>query len=267
MRKTIQISCTAIAALAMLVLTGCSNSAALKTAVEEANNNLPTPLATIGQATSLSFDEKTIQCEVEPAVPLAGLQAADLTILGKYVAVELLRNLPDIMNMAVEDGISLNCTLKGEGAEPVAVEVSADELKALQMNFSASGGQVAPILLPLYNQEITKNAPVQICEGLTIKSVKLKDGKESFFIDVDDDKVKFDDFRNNIAKNQENVDEKVKLANMNLSVLFPLLQELNYETIFRYSAKGGKETYMEISAEEIKDILTKGEAADAEKAD
>ncbi len=263
MRKTFQIACAAMAAIAVLMLTGCKDTAALKAAVEDANKTFPAPLATIGQATALSLEENNLVCEVAPA---AELSAIDRAITGKYTAIELLRNLPDLMKMAVENGMALKCNLNSEGSEPTAIEVTADELKAMSANFAAAGGQTAPILLPLYNQEFTSNMPFEICEGMTLKNVKLKEGKEMFFVEVDDKKAKFDDVRGKIVKSLENAEEKIKLAGINLSVLLPLLQELNYEVIFRYSAPGSKETFMEITAQEIKDYLAKGEAQNTEEA-
>jgi len=264
MRKTIQTVCAAVATLAMLVLTGCDNTAALKTAVEEANKACPTALGTLGQATSLSLEENALVCELAPAAQ-ASNSPADINIMAKYAALELQRSLPDLMKMAAENGMSLKCNLKAEGSEPAVIEVTNEELQGLSAKFTAAGGQVAPILLPLYEQEMNNNAPLEIAEGLTLKNVKLNDGKATFFINVDDDKAKFDDVRGKIVKSLENAEEKVKLAGINLDVLLPLLQELNYEAIFRYSAKGGKETYMEIKAQEIKDLLTKDTAAEEEK--
>ena len=40
--------------------------------------------------------------------------------------------------------------------------------------------------------------------------------------------------RGKIVKSLENASEKVSLAGINLSMVLPLLQELNYEAIFRY---------------------------------
>ena len=195
MKKTLQTVCAALATLAVLALTGCKDTAALKSAVEEANKNLPQLLASVGQATGLTVDENALTCELTAN----GLSAADQAVIGKYAALELQRSLPDLMKMAVEN-------------------------------------------------------------GLTLKDVKLKEGKQTFFINVDDEKAKFDDVRGKIVKSLENASEKVSLAGINLSMVLPLLQELNYEAIFRYSAKGGKETFMEITAQEIKDFLAKGDA-------
>ena len=47
----------------------------------------------------------------------------------------------------------------------------------------------------------------------------------------------------------------MKLSNINLSLLLPLLDELNYSTMFRYATKDGSETYMEITSDEIKAFL------------
>jgi hypothetical protein len=47
----------------------------------------------------------------------------------------------------------------------------------------------------------------------------------------------------------------VKLSKINLQLVLPLLNELNYSTMFRYSTKAGSETYMEITAEEIQKLL------------
>ena len=256
MKKTLQTVCAALAVLAVLALTGCKDTAALKSAVEEANKNLPQLLASVGQATGLTVDDNALTCELTAN----GLSAADQAVIGKYAALELQRTLPDLMKMAVENGLALKCNVKSENGESTPVEVSADELKTLGDQFAAAGGQVAPVVHPLYNAALKSSLPLEIGEGLTLKDVKLKEGKQTFFINVDDEKAKFDDVRGKIVKSLENASEKVSLAGINLSMVLPLLQELNYEAIFRYSAKGGKETFMEITAQEIKDFLAKGDA-------
>ena len=47
----------------------------------------------------------------------------------------------------------------------------------------------------------------------------------------------------------------MKYSKINLTLLLPLLNELNYSTMFRYSTKAGNETYMELTAEEIDQYL------------
>ena len=98
MKKTLQTVCAALAVLAVLALTGCKDTAALKSAVEEANKNLPQLLASVGQATGLTVDENALTCELTAN----GLSAADQAVIGKYAALELQRALPDLMKMAEE---------------------------------------------------------------------------------------------------------------------------------------------------------------------
>ena len=51
---------------------------------------------------------------------------------------------------------------------------------------------------------------------------------------------------------------------MNLSLLLPILQELNYGAMWRFATKSGSETYLEITNDEIKTYLAPAEEEPAE---
>ena len=155
--------------------------------------------------------------------------------------------------------------------------VAADELRKFSNEFIAAGGKVAPILLPLYNQQIGAKMPMDIAEGLSLHKVKVVDGVETFFVNIDEDKVKFTELRDNIVNvarkiekageagaSKADIEEKVKLSKMNLSLLLPILQELNYGAMWRFATKSGSETYLEITNDEIKTYLAPAEEEPAE---
>ena len=119
---------------------------------------------------------------------------------------------------------------------------------------------------------------MDIAEGLSLHKVKVVDGIETFFVNVDEDKVKFDQLRDNIVNvarkiekageagaTKADIEEKVKLSGMNLSLLLPILQELNYGAMWRFATKSGSETYLEITNDEIKTFLAPAEEEPAKE--
>lgn len=245
--------------IAAVMLTGCKDTAALKAAVEEAGKACPITLDNLGEATAVSMGDKEVEFAVNPLPALIENDKVDHSLIARYLALELQRKNPDLVQQMVDAQFGIKCNLKN-GEETEEILVAADELKKFHGEFIASGGKVAPILIPLYNQQLSARLPMEISEGLTLTKVKVVDGVETYFINVDDDKAKFEDVRSNIIKNMENTDEKVKLSKINLQLVLPLLNELNYSTMFRYSTKAGSETYMEITAEEIQKLLNPEEA-------
>ena len=208
----------ALACLAM-VLTGCKDTKALKEAAEKANEACPTQVAKLGEVAGITLGDNAIEFKLNPLPELVEGDIVDKSLIARYLALELQNTNPDLMKLVVDNEFGMKCEI-GEG-DPV--ELSSEDMKRISEDYVMSGGKFAPILLPLFNQQLTSKLPTELAEGLTLKEVKLKDGKETFFITVDDDKAKFDDVRGEIVKTLENAEEKVKLSKINLSMLLPLL--------------------------------------------
>ena len=264
MKKSFLFVCSLLAIVTMM-LTGCKDTNALQAAIDEAAKACPIALDNLGEATAITLGEKEVEFNVTPVQALMENDKIDHSLVARYLVLELQRKNPELIKQMVEAGFGVKCNLSGtEGEEPILV--AADELKKFNGEFEAAGGQIAPILLPLYNQQLSAKLPIDIAEGLSLTKVKVVDGCETFFITVDDDKAKFADVRAPIAavatridkagkSTPEDIAEKVKYSKINLTLLLPLLNELNYSAMFRYSTKAGNETYMELTAEEIDQYL------------
>lgn len=261
MRKTIQFAM--LLCLSLLTLTGCKDTAAVQAAVDEAAKACPIALDNLGEATGVTMGENEVAFVVKPLASLMENGKVDQSLIARYLALELQRKAPELVKAMVDAEFGIKCNIDGEEGD---ILVAPAELKKFSGEFLASGGKVAPILLPLYNQQLSASLPVEITDGLSLKKVKVVDGVETFFIDVDESKAKFEDVRGKIVDimrkiekskdiSKDLVAEKVKLSNINLSLLLPLLDELNYSTMFRYATKDGSETYMEITSDEIKAFL------------
>ena len=269
MRKTIQFAM--LLCLSVLTLTGCKDTSAVKAAAEEAAKACPIALDNLGEATSITMGENDVAFVVKPLASLMENGKMDESLIARYLALELQRKAPELVKAMVDTEFGIKCNIDGEEGD---ILVAPEELKKFHGEFEAAGGKLAPILLPLYNQQLSSKLPMDIAEGLSLKKAKVVDGVQTFFIEVDNDKAKFEDVRGKIVDimrkiekskdiNKEFVAEKVKLSNINLSLLLPLLDELNYSTMFRYSTKDGSETFMEITADEIKALLAPAEEAAA----
>ena len=58
---------------------------------------------------------------------------------------------PELVKQMVDCEFGIKCNIDGEEGD---ILVAADELRKFSNEFIAAGGKVAPILLPLYNQQI-----------------------------------------------------------------------------------------------------------------
>ena len=265
MKKAFRFVFTMLVCLSVLSLTGCKDTSALKASIEEASKACPINIDNLGQATAVTMGENEVTFAVTPLPSFLENDKVDHSLIARYLILELQRKNPDLVKQMVEAELGVKVDLNSGGAEPEKILVAADELKKFSGEFLASGGQAAPILLPLYNQQLSAKLPLEISEGLKLTKVKAVDGTETFFFSVDDDKTKFADIRSEIIKNMEKAEEKVKLSKVNLSLVLPLLNELNYSAMFRYSTKAGNETYMELTSEEIKNLLNPAPAEEEEK--
>ena len=82
---------------------------------------------------------------------------------------------------------------------------------------------------------------------------------------VEEPKLKFEELRDSIGKYISDAAEKVKITRMDLSILLPVLSELNYDAEFIYETKSGKRTFMPITSDEIKEFLTPAEEKEGEE--
>ncbi len=263
MKKTFRLAIAMFVCLSALTLTGCKDTSALKTAVEEAAKSCPITLTTLGEATGITMGEEMVEFAVNPLPGLVSGDKVDKNLIAKYLAFELQRSNPELFKLIVDNEFGLKCNLNAEG-QPIEVQAAADEVKRIHGEFLAAQGNYAPLLLQLYNQQIGGQLPMDIAEGLKLNRVRMVSGSETFFIGIDEKVIKFDDLRNKIVKSRENVDEKIKNAAINLSMLLPVLDEMKSGLVFRYATKSGTETYMEISPEEIHEYLNKASEETAE---
>ena len=264
MKKSFRFVLTLLVCMSAFVLTGCKDTAALKAAVEEAAKACPITLDNLGEATSVAMGENEVAFVVKPLQALVENDKVDKSLIARYLALELQRKTPELVKLMVDGEFGVKCNIDGEEGD---ILVAPEELKKFSGECLASGGKVAPILIPLYNQQLRARLPLDIDEGLTLTKVKVVDGVETFFINVNEEKTKFETVRDNIVNiarriekaggkfTQKDIEEKVKLSKINLTLLLPMLNELNYSTMFRYSTKSGSETYMELTSDEINSYL------------
>jgi len=275
MKKFAQLVCFVMVGMATMVMTSCKDTGALKAAVDEASKACPLTLDNLGEATAIAMGENEVDFTIKPIAALLENDKIDKSLVARYLALELQRKNPELVKQMVDCEFGIKCNLDGEEGD---ILVAADELKKFSSEFIAAGGKVAPILLPLYNQQISAKMPMDIAEGLSLHKVKVVDGIETFFVNVDEDKVKFDQLRDNIVNvarkiekageagaTKADIEEKVKLSGMNLSLLLPILQELNYGAMWRFATKSGSETYLEITNDEIKTFLAPAEEEPAKE--
>ena len=264
MKKTFRLVLTMLVCVSALALTGCKDTVALKAAVEEAGKACPITLDNLGEATAIAMGDNEVAFTVKPLASLVENDKVDKSLIARYLALELQRKNPELVKLMVDGEFGVKCNLEGEEGD---ILVAPEELRKFSGEFEASGGKVAPILIPLYNQQLSARLPLEIAEGLTLNKVKVVDGVQTFFINVDEEKTKFETVRDNIVNiarriekaggnaTLKDIEEKVKLSNINLTLLLPMLNELNYSAMFRYSTKSGSETYMELTSDEINTFL------------
>ena len=265
MSKTFKLAFSAIVCLSVFLLTGCKDTAALKAALEEANKACPVKIDNVGEATAIALGNEAVEYTINPLPALVENEKADKTLAGAYLALDLQSKNPDLVKMMVDNEMGLKVFLNRSEGQPIEVNVPADQIKLFSEQFAAMGGKSAPILIQLYNQQINSQAPLQVAEGLTIKKVDIDKGKESFTIMVEEPKLKFEELRDSIGKYIGDAAEKVKITRMDLSILLPVLSELNYDAEFIYETKSGKRTFMPITSDEIKEFLTPAEEKEGEE--
>ena len=274
MKKFAQLVCFVLVGMTTLFMTSCKDTSALKAAIDEASKACPLTLDNLGEATAIALGENEVNFTVKPIAALLENDKIDKSLVARYLALELQRKNPELVKQMVDCEFGIKCNIDGEEGD---ILVAADELRKFSNEFIAAGGKVAPSLLPLYNQQIGAKMPMDIAEGLSLHKVKVVDGVETFFVNIDEDKVKFTELRDNIVNvarkiekageagaSKADIEEKVKLSKMNLSLLLPILQELNYGAMWRFATKSGSETYLEITNDEIKTYLAPAEEEPAE---
>ena len=167
-----------------------------------------------------------------------------------------------------------------DGEAPDYDSAAAIDLETLE-TFMDRLNRGLPVLVPRfdfssaarvgYHEYIPREEDIYLFEGIQAVYPEVTrlfgPGYKSIFINVNEEKTKFETVRDNIVNiarriekaggkfTQKDIEEKVKLSKINLTLLLPMLNELNYSTMFRYSTKSGSETYMELTSDEINSYL------------
>lgn len=253
MKKTFRFICMAFIGISVLMMASCDKTAAVKEAAEAAAKSCPIKLGPVGEATAFSVDNDALVCDITPDSAFISNENVDKSLVAKYLAIELLRNVPELFNKLIESGLGLKGNVK-LGSGNVEALVNGEELASFNKQIAGAKGNYASVLLPLVNQYLNGQKDKELGEGLTFKKVQVKGTKETVNVNVDE-KINFDDIRRQLFAMKEDGKKKIEYVKDFVGMALPLVAEMNYDLDFTYSNKAGNETYMEITADEIKAYL------------
>lgn len=253
MKKTFRFICMAFIGISVLMMASCDKTAAVKEAAEAAAKSCPIKLGPVGEATAFSVDNDALVCDITPDSAFISNENVDKSLVAKYLAIELLRNAPELFNKLIDSGIGLKGNVK-LGSGNVEALVNGEELASFNKQIVGAKGNYASVLLPLVNQYINGQKDKELGEGLKFKKVQVKGTKETVNVNVDE-KINFDDIRRQLYAMKDDGKKKIEYVKDFVGIALPLVAEMNYDLDFTYSNKAGNETYMEITADEIKAYL------------
>ena len=254
MKKTFRFICMAFIGMSLLMMASCDKTAAVKEAAEAAAKSCPIKLGPVGEATSFSVDDEALVCDITPDSAFISNDNVDKSLVAKFLAVQLLQKAPELFMKLTESGIGLKGNVK-LGSGNIEAFVSGEELSHFSKQVSEAGGKYASILLPIVNQYLNSQAKKELGEGLTLKKVQVKGTKEEVMVNVDEEKIKFDDLKNKLFPMKDDGKQKIEYVKDFISMALPLVAEMGYDLDFRYATKSGNETYIEITADEINAYL------------
>lgn len=256
MKKSIRFICSAFIGLSVLMMASCDKTAAVKEAAEKAAQSCPIKLGPIGEATAFSVDDEALVCDITPDSAFVSNENVDKSLVAKFLAMELLRTTPELFNKVIDSEMGLKGNVKLESGN-VEAFVNAEELASFNKQVMAASGNYASILLPVFNQYLNSQGEKELAEGLSFKKVQVKGSQEQVMVNVDEEKVKFDDLKRQLFAMKDDGAKKIDYVKDFISVALPLIEQLNYDLVYRFSSKSGNETFMEISSDEIKAYLNK----------
>lgn len=256
MKKSFRFICSAFIGISLLMMASCDKTAAVKEAAEQAAQSCPIKLGPVGEATAFSVDNEALVCDITPDSAFVSNENVDKSLVAKFLAMELLRSVPDLFNKVIESEMGLKGNVKLESGN-VEAFVNAEELASFNKQVLGANGKYATILLPIFNQYLNSQGEKELAEGLSFKKVQVKGTQEQVMVNVDEEKVKFDDLKRELYAMKEDGNKKVEYVKDFIGMALPLIQQLGYDLVYRYSSKSGNETFMEISADEIQAYLNK----------
>ena len=259
MKKTFRSICMAFIGLSVLMMASCDKSAAVKEAADAAAKSCPIKLGPVGEATAFSVDNEALVCDITPDSAFISNENVDKSLVAKFLAIELLRNTPELFTKLIESEMGLKGNVK-LGSGNVEAFVDGPELASFSKQASGANGKYASILLPLVNQYLNSQKQKELGEGLTFKKVQVKGSKEEVEINVDESKISFDDLKRKTMNLKEN--EKVEYLKDFVGMALPLVAEMGYDLDYLFLFKSGQQTYMEITADEINAYLSKDNATE-----
>ena len=256
MKKTFRFICSAFIGLSVLMMASCDKTAAVKEAAEKAAQSCPIKLGPVGEATAFSVDNEALVCDITPDTAFVVGEEFDKSLVARFLAVELQRSVPELFTKVIDSEMGLKGNVKLPSGN-VETMVSAEELGNFNKQLISASGNYASILLPILNQYLNTQADKELDKGLTFKKVQVKGSKEQVMINVDEEQTKFDDLKRQIYAIKDDGAKKIECVKNFMSMALPLIEQMNYDLVYRYSTKSGSETFMEITSDEIKAYLNK----------
>ena len=256
MKKTFRFIFMAFIGIAVLMLASCDKTAAVKEAAEAAAKSCPIKLGPVGEATAFSVNDEALVCEITPDSNFIANDKVDKSLVAKFLAIELLRNAPELFNKLIESGIGLKGNVKLDSANVEAL-VNGEELASFNKQVMDAKGNYASILLPLVNNYLNGQTKKELGEGITFKKVQVKGSKEEFSLNVDEQKIKYDDLKRKIFDLKDGT-AKVEFVKDFVGMALPLIAEMGYDLDYLYVFKpSNQQTYLEITNDELKEYLNK----------
>ncbi len=262
MKKTFRSICMAFIGLSVLMMASCDKSAAVKEAADAAAKSCPIKLGPVGEATAFSVDNEALVCDITPDSAFISNENVDKSLVAKFLAIELLRNTPELFTKLIESEMGLKGNVKIASGN-VEAFVDGPELANFSKQATGANGKYASILLPLVNQYLNSQKQKELGVGLTFKKVQVKGSKEEVEINVDESKISFDDLKRKTMNLKEN--EKVEYLKDFVGMALPLVAEMGYDLDYLFLFKSGQQTYMEITADEINAYLNKDNATETKE--
>lgn len=254
MKKTFRFIFSAFIGITVLMMASCDKTAAVKEAAEKAAQSCPIKLGPVGEATAFSTDNEALVCEITPDSAFISNDSFDKSLVARFLAVELQRNVPELFSKVIESEMGLKGIVKLASGD-VETMVGADELAAFSKQLLGASGNYASILLPIFNQYLNSQGAKEIGKGLLFKKVQVKGSQVQVMVDVDEEQVKFDDLKRELYAIKDDGPKKVEYVKDFVGMALPLIEQMNYQLVYRFKTKSDNETYMEIEPEEIKAYL------------
>lgn len=249
------------ACLSLILLTGCDQKSKLKLGIEAANKQCPMKMGTVGEVSSITYDDTDVVYLLTMNEDYIDLEALGKTPEAlKAAAVAMFRNpeknIKEMLNLVIEANSGIKFTYKGQtSGKEVTCYLGTEDLRSLMSQDMPKADSDQKKLEELVN--VTNvSCPMVVDEATTLKNLTIEPDRVVYHYTVDENSMDIATMKDSEAEIKQNIKSSLDVSEPALKMFLEACVKCNKGLGYQYAGDpSGESLEIIFSVSEIKALL------------